>query len=482
MVVQLSGMSPKEWTSKVGKNKGPNAGIFRIDLMILSLGKVKILQTDGKEEIFDDSVENRDALAVFKGSGDKPDTKTRLRTKSQRYVAMKDIVKTPYFGGGGGVTDVRSMSATKRTELFESLQCLYCVAITAGASIKDKNDVTIKRLELAFQSGRVNLNRNTKFKEIIGLDDTWHASSYFIAKRLKKDGYISSSYSFHRDDPIMNSIYKAKDEAFANNKITRLTHDKWNPGDIWAAKDKKLITKAFEIKKDNLNLSSVEKINNVVAEAFKDKTIMGISLKQVKDERKMKLVVINDKLFRTNQIKHEFTSVKIAGKTFFSMQGGHMIINGIRIVDVRPAGAMGALNMEMILKGARGGRAGQTAQMDAAKNFMNYTHPDNKAQKLENERIHKDKDEREIDKFWKMVETIQKSSLCTDKPIDEKTFRAELNNQDKNVIHAKKATCHMFLGIVKANKKQRDDFVDYIGNYMESTLPESSVYLKAYQT
>ena len=40
----------------------------------------------------------------------------------------------------------------------------------------------------------------------------------------------------------------------------------------------------------------------------------------------------------------------------------------------------------------------------------------------------------------------------------------------------------MFLGIVKASKKQRDDFVDYIGNYMESTLPESSVYLKAYQT
>ena len=481
MVVKLNGMVQKDWISKVGKNKGPNAGIFRIDLMIQSLGKVKILQTNGKEEIFDDSDENRDALAVFKGSGDKPDVKTRLRTKSQRYVAMKEIVKTPYFGGGGGVTDVRSMSATKRTELFESLQCLYCVAMTSGAAIKDKNDVTIKRLELAFQSGRVNLNRSTKFKEIIGLEDTWHASSYFVAKGLKKQGYISSSYSFHRDDPIMNSIYKAKDAAFANNKITKLTHDKWNPGDIWAAKDKKLVTKAFEIKKDNLNLSSVEKINNVVAEAFKDRTIMGISLKQVKDERKMKLVVINDKLFRTNQIKHKFTSVKIAGKTFFSMQGGHMIINGTKVVDVRPANALGALNMEMILKGARGGRAGQGAQMDAAKNFMNYTHPDNKAQKLENDRI-KDGNEMEIDKFWKMVETIQKSSLCTDTPVDEATFRAEINNQDKNVIHAKKATCHMFLGIVKASKKQRDDFVDYIGNYMESTLPESSVYLKAYQT
>ena len=172
MVVKLQGMAKKDWISKVGKNKGPNAGIWRIDLMIASLGKVKILQTDGKEEIFDDSDENRDALAVFKGSGDNPEVKTRLRTKSQRYVAMKEIVKTPYFGGGGGVTDVKSMSATKRTELFESLQCLYCVAMTSGAAIKDKNDVTIKRLELAFQSGRVNLNRNTRLKDIIGLEDT----------------------------------------------------------------------------------------------------------------------------------------------------------------------------------------------------------------------------------------------------------------------------------------------------------------------
>lgn len=479
MVVSIKGMPKNEWNNKVGK--GPNKGVWRVDLMMQSLGKIKILQSDGKEDIFDDSDENRDALVIFKGSGNDADAKTRLRTKGQRYVAMKDIVKTAYFGGGGGVTDVKLMSATKRTELFESLQCLYCVAMTSGAAIKDKNDVTIKRLELAFASGRVNLNRNTKFKDIIGLEDTWHWSSYYVAKRLKKERYISSSYSLHRDDPIMNSIYKAKDAAFTNNKITRLNHDKWNPGDIWAVKDKKLVTKEFEIKENNLNLKSVVKINNTVAKAFKDKTIIGISLKQVTDERKMKLVTINDKLFRTNQIKHIFTSVKIAGaKTMFSMQGGHMIINGTKVIDVRPAAANGALNMEAIIKGARGGRAGQTAQMDASKNFLDYTHPDNKAQKLEDRRI-KDKDSIEIDKFWKMVDTIQKSSLCSDTPIDEATFRAELNNQDINVIHAKKATCHIFLGIVKANKKQRDDFVDYIGNYMESTLSESSVYLKAYQ-
>ena len=78
---------------------------------------------------------------------------------------------------------------------------------------------------------------NTKFKDVIALDESWHQSSYFVAKGLIRDGYISNKYTFHRDDAIMNSIYNAKVRAFKNNGMANLNNDKWNPGDIWA-KDK----------------------------------------------------------------------------------------------------------------------------------------------------------------------------------------------------------------------------------------------------
>ena len=111
---------------------------------------------------------------------------------------------------------------------------------------------------------------------------------------------------------------------------------------------------------------------------------------------------------------------------------------------------------------------------------MNYTYPNNTQQKIEDNKI-LNEDTRTIDNFWMMVKTIQNSPLCIDTPVDEAAFKAAVNNQPENVIHAKLATTYVFYGLVQANKKQRDDFVDYVANYMESTLPESSVYLKVYQ-
>ena len=114
------------------------------------------------------------------------------------------------------------------------------------------------------------------------------------------------------------------------------------------------------------------------------------------------------------------------------------------------------------------------------KRFMNYIYPDNTKQKIQSQAI-ANKDERAIDNFWMMVDAIQKSSLVKDQLIDEATFKAELDNQELKNIHVKLSVAYIFYGLVKANKQQRNDFVDYIANYAGSSLPESSVYLKVYQ-
>ena len=467
-----NGMTKSVWSAAAGK--GPYTGMSRVDILIKAIDqKLKVPISDGSEVVFKDIPENRDALEIYK-AGDE-NVKTRLRTQSMKYVTMRDIPKSSIFGGGFGEKDDNKIPATILTARFESLQCLYCAAMT-NTRVKNQQEVTMKLLENAQR--RVFMGK-TKFKDVIALDASWHQSSYFVAKKLISGGYISKSYTFHRDDDIMNSIYDAKKRAFLNDSMANLNNDKWNPGDIWAVKTGVDVKKIFKTAD-----TSVKKINNVVMKAFFDKTIMGISLKKVEDERKIKSVVQNDDKARANLKPNTFVSVQLSGaKGFFSKQGGELVVNDStknKKIDVRPASAMQALNMEAMLSTARGGKAGQGPQLDAAKRFMNYTYPNNTQQKIEDNKI-LNEDTRTIDNFWMMVKTIQNSPLCIDTPVEEAAFKVAVNNQPENVIHAKLATTYVFYGLVQANKKQRDDFVDYVANYMESTLPESSVYLKVYQ-
>ena len=460
----MAGMGKQAWLTVNSFTKES-----RIDIMRKALGKTKIPVIDGSEPIFADIEENRDALEIFAAGDTAP---FRLRTQNMRYVKSTNIAKSAIFGGGYGAGGPgNAVPATILTARFESLQCLYCAAMT-NTPVKNRLEVTTKLLENAQR--RVFMGK-TKFKDVIALDESWHQSSYFVAKRLIRDGYISNKYNFHRDDDIMNSIYDAKVRAFKNNGMANLNNDKWNPGDIWAVK------KGVDVKKIFKDAdTSVKKINTIVQQAFDDKTIIGISLKKVVKEEAMKSSVLNSN--RRNYIeKYQLEGMKIAGaKSMFSAQGGRLSLSDNKEVDVRSGTYLGSLNMEILLKTARGGRAGQGPQLDAAKRFMNYIYPDNSKQKIQSQAI-ANKDERAIDNFWMMIDTIQKSSLVKDQLIDEATFKAELDNQELKNIHVKLSVAYIFYGLVKANKQQRNDFVDYIANYAGSSLPESSVYLKVYQ-
>ena len=463
----MAGMGKAAWLAINSFTKEP-----RIDIMRKALGKTKVPVIDGTEPIFADIQENRDALEIF-AAGDT--TPFRLRTQNMRYVKSTNIAKSAIFGGGYGAGGPgNAVPATILTARFESLQCLYCYAM-ANNSVKNRLEVTERMLKQGLDRKKVHIGK-TLFKDVIALDESWHQSSYFVAKRLIKEGYISSAYTFHRDDDIMNSIYDAKVRAFKNNEMANLNNDKWNPGDIWAIKSGVDVKKIFKDAD-----TSVKKINSVIQQAFDDKTIIGISLKKVVKEEAMKSSVLNSDRMNKFAKSYELEGMKIAGaKSMFSAQGGRLSLSNNVEVDVRSGTFLGSLNMEILLKTARGGRAGQGPQLDAAKRFMNYTYPDNTKQKLESQAI-ANKDERAIDNFWMMVDAIQKSPLVKDQPIDEATFKAELNNQELKSIHVKLSVAYIFYGLVKASKQQRNDFVDYIANYAGSSLPESSVYLKVYQ-
>ena len=119
MVAKLKGMPAAEWVKK--SSQGPNKGIPRANLMISALGKIAILQRDGKEDIFADNQENRTKLQILQGYKNDNEltadgwptgkqNQFKLRTKSQRLVSLNDVVKTAYFGGGTGEKDTFYLS------------------------------------------------------------------------------------------------------------------------------------------------------------------------------------------------------------------------------------------------------------------------------------------------------------------------------------------------------------------------------------
>ena len=318
----MAGMGKQAWLTVNSFTKES-----RIDIMRKALGKTKIPVIDGSEPIFADIQENRDALEIFAAGDTAP---FRLRTKNMRYVKSTNIAKSAIFGGGYGAGGPgNAVPATILTARFESLQCLYCYAM-ANNRVKNRLEVTEGMLKRAFDNNGPSKIGKTKFTDAYALDESWHQSSYFVAKRLIRDGYISDKYNFHRDDDIMNSIYDAKVRAFKNNGMANLNNDKWNPGDIWAVK------KGVDVKKIFKDAdTSVKKINTIVQQAFDDKTIIGISLKKVVKEEAMKSSVLNSN--RRNYIeKYQLEGMKIAGaKSMFSAQGGRLSLSDNKEIDVR---------------------------------------------------------------------------------------------------------------------------------------------------
>jgi len=115
----------------------------------------------------------------------------------------------------------------------------------------------------------------------------WHSSfkksfAAFTSKIISKSDL--SKYEFYRDsDPkklkMLNDI--------TDPEILPSSKDNWNPSDVWAVKKDeknrlaKEIDKLYTERKKNKNVS-IERVNKFIETQFKNKNLIGISLKQVK--------------------------------------------------------------------------------------------------------------------------------------------------------------------------------------------------------
>ena len=156
----------------------------------------------------------------------------------------------------------------------------------AVAAKKPTNDQQEDGFIINLKEGKMleNLQINKKIGFSFGKD--WHSSftksfDAFTSKIISKKNL--SQYEFYRDSDkkkleMLNQI--------TDPDILPSSKDNWNPSDVWAVKiDEKVrlakeIDKLYTERKRNNNVS-IEKINKFIETQFKNKSLIGISLKQV---------------------------------------------------------------------------------------------------------------------------------------------------------------------------------------------------------
>ena len=398
--------------------------------------------------------ENIESIQTFIKSDDSVKTFS-LKLKNGQAVPSNELGKSPIFGGkgaGGG--------ATGNTADGESLQCLYLEAMLKEGVSQEFSHFTPQLLK-KYMGG---IDVDVTYEKMMKAADEWHYSAYVTAKHLIEKGYVDKSHKLHRGSTTMKAIYNAKKLAFKNSGRPVLTDDKWNPGDIWAVKS------GIDPKRA-LDITTIEALNESIKENFLNRNIVGISLKQINSLKKSaKDEVLN--LEQTQLDKHSFTRVRIkadqAKATYWSGKGGDVFFDGNKKADIRAPSSMGALNMEIQLKGARGGRAGYSQLEYAAKTYLGVKLPTNAELKTQARTILRTK---KAANLYSMVRKIDAS-------ISKKEFDDGLAQATIDRIHAKLGVTYIAHALHTAPKAKKDDFISYMINYAGSKLTDSSVYVK----
>ena len=443
----MTALRPGELSKPNSKTKEPRIDILKhavINGITLALAK------DNSEVKFANTPENITAVDNFDGK-----TPFDLVTVDGRTISSSKIGKSAIFGGGAGAG-----GGTENTAQTESGQCLWLAAMLeyGNQPIEFFTPSILKKAMNRIDVGK------TSFDEMISMDSAWQVSAYLSAQKIIKAGYATKKHKLHRDSSAMNYIYKkAKKEAFKNSGISALTDDKWNPGDIWAIED------GVDLKKE-LDTSSIGALNTSLLRLFKERKVVGISLKLVKKEAKAKEYNVEG-----SPQNHKFVSgaVKTQRGTFFSNKGGTVQFSG-GTMEIRQNNYLGANKIEIMGKTARGGGAGWGVIMAAGKRYLNVNIPAHGSIKRIAQKLASGKNKRSELYFYKMAKNAD-PSLTFD------YYMEEIRNKDAGWFSAKLAAV-MIVHYLNTNKgRKADSFVNAIVNYAASSSDDSSAFVKIYQ-
>lgn len=170
-------------------------------------------------------------------------------------------------GSGGGAA---------ATAIQESAQCVYAaMRYYCG----EKEIYTEEDLKCGLDHVDIG---STKLEEIMGLPKEWKEGSVKGANEIfEKVG--GSGYKFLRGDRILDDGVIKKAFGRVKGQTNLSSEDKWNPADIWMAKESEIDA----IKKHLDGENTIDCLNNALLQRFNDGSLIGISLKKIEGAPKM---------------------------------------------------------------------------------------------------------------------------------------------------------------------------------------------------
>lgn len=446
-------MPPAQWV-KINSQTGEN----RLDILRRLIKTGEAMPTvDGQEVVIKNTKENLAAVDEIERSR----KSVKFDTDKGVYASGK-IGKSAVFGGASS----GSGGGTKQTADAESLQCVYCHYLVNNNKPPFE---AIQPSDLKATSKKVEIAGST-FEDMMALDPSWHWSAYWTALELIDKGYITRGMTFHRGDAVMKAIYDAKNAALKNSNMVKLSDDKWNPGDIWAVSNKSVV--------NNLPTGSIQELNEELVKLFKEKKLVGISLKKVLKQDSIKCVVMNEE---PNAEVHKFmggrmmaTFAKKASE-FWRSKSGIIEFDGGK-ADIRTSAAFASINFEITLKTARGGRAGWDQINQSLRKRIGKNVPTNPQLKRIAEDLNKRGEKSRYARvFYNMVKTVHPTVTQTE-------FYEGLVTKRADEVHSKIGAAYVLSALYanKANGKADLVITDLV-NYAGSKLDISSIYAKVYQ-
>jgi len=448
-LIEATNLVPSEL--KKPASGGPNAGMNRTEILANKIRKQEPLTlAKGGEFLVTDTQSALASIEQFKKDG----KAFKMFGKNGAEISSSDLLKTPEFGGGAGAG-----GGTENTAIGESAQCVWMAAMLDIGHAMPIESFTDDVLTKAFSKVSVG---KTSLKEILEIDDSWKTSSYLIAQYAIQNGIIEKGMTFHRDDTLMKSIYAAKDIAFKNNDLRPLTHDKWNPGDIWVADSD------FNI--SELSTQTVEGINDDILDLYLAKRLVGISLKKVGKAVKGEEKNV-ERPPETDDHKYVEGRIKALARGEWYTTKANYIIYDEGQLDLRDNSAFGTHKVEIKGKGARAGGAAWGVIVDAAKRIYRKNLPKTSDIKKEANLI-ANGDAAAITKFTQMLQTI-------DKTISEEDVKEKLQTIGRNPaiwIHGKLGGLYV-LNLIADGGIKANQFITQLINYAGSATSESSAYI-----
>jgi hypothetical protein len=292
----------------------------------------------------------------------------------------------------------------------------------------------------------------TTMAKFIADNEEWRNTTISTANVLAEN--FKSDFKFYRGAGIVPKINTAAKIALKNADISA-DINKWNPADIWMATDAiNEITFPTEL----------EKLNKLISRLFRDKVLVGVSLK--KCEESCHAEVFN--AGGTKKATNKFEQIDPKDKNVFATKDIYIRYSDGRI-QFRNFGDITSWQGEIKGKQASGGKIGHDATSYILKNLGQ---PGLSSQK-EILALCKTDDKAFINKYFKLYNSTSLPSKMKSAEFEQAYTAAELGNRTSNYFNVE-----LISQLDKLNDAQKDAFINEVVGYAKSSSSFSSTFVK----